>query len=168
MQNITVIAVPANAVDAEILAATEAIADHTVSGYGLNIRAGKAFNAKFDFAWYSLSGTDTSDAGKMVRQERKLFTDRLKGKGHKNPAQSWLRVRDAARIEREGKPAPEQGESGASHNRSPKLRFIEELSALYKFGQRQEDLADDCRKALTRITSALCDLGVDVGMIDAK
>lgn len=169
MQNETfVVPAVANAIDAEIQQATDLIAEHQIKGYGLNVRLGKALNTKFDFAWYELSGTDTSDAGKSVRAEKKLFTERLKAKQHPNPSQSWLRVRDAARIEREGKPAPEQGQSGASHNRSPKLRFIEELSALYKFGQRQDDLDDDCRKALTCITSALVALRVDVGMIDAK
>lgn len=167
MENI-IIATPANAIDNEIATLTEMIAEHQIKGYGLNVRLGKALNTKFDFAWYELSGTDTSDAGKLVRAERKQFTERLKAKDHPNPSQSWIRVRDAARIEREGKPAPEQGQSGASHTRSPKLRFIEELSALYKFGHRQDDLADDCRKALTKIASALIDLGVDIGMIDAK
>lgn len=158
--------------DTEILAVTDRIADHTVSGYGLNIQAGKLFNIKFaEFDWFDLSGTDTSDAGKLVRAERKKFTERLKAKGHKNPSTSWLRVREAARLERYPAPAvvsAEQGESGASHNRSPKLRFIEELSALYKFGHRQDDLADDCRKALNKVASALIDLGVDIGMLDAK
>lgn len=173
MQNETFVvpAVALNSVDAEILAVTEQIADHTVSGYGLNIRAGKAFNAKFEFDWFDLSGTDTSDHGKAVRKEKTLYTQRLKAKGHKNPNQSWLRVREAAREERYPKPVvevAEQGESGASHDRSPKRRFVEELSSLYKFAHRQDDLANDVRKALTCVTSALVALGVDVGMLDAK
>lgn len=174
MQNDTHIVIPAialNSVDAEILAVTNLIADHTVSGYGLNVRAGHAFNTKFDFDWFDLSGTDTSDAGKVVRKEKLLFTERLKAKGHKNPNQSWLRVREAARLERHPKPVvqvAEQGESGASHNRSPKLRFIEELSTLYKFGQRQDDLDNECRAALVDIASALGKLKVNIALLDAK
>lgn len=171
MQNTTVIAAPVNAIDQEIFAATEALGKHETTGYGLNIRLGKAINAKFDYDWFDLSGTDTSDQGKMVRAEKKLFVERLKAMQHKNPSQSWLRVRAAARDDRHPKPAvqvAEQGESGASHNRSPKLRFVEELSALYKFGHRQDDLDNECRAALVDIASALTKLKVNLSMLDSK
>jgi hypothetical protein len=53
----------------------------------------------------------------------------------------------------------------AKHNRSPELRNLEELTTLYKFNRRQESLSPKLAKVQQKISEALAEMGVDIGMI---
>ena len=59
----------------------------------------------------------------------------------------------------------EQGSDNAKHNRSPQLRNLEELTALFKFNRRQDSLSDELKQCQAYIAKALESLGVDIGMI---
>lgn len=145
------------------------------SSYGANKDYGRALNMKFDgFDWFSLSHLDSSDEGKAVRKEKELFFAGLKEIGHSNPSKVWKDVRDYGQVARYGAPDTpiEEGEDGevegsdnAKHNRSPELRNLEELTALYKFNRRQESLSPKIAKVQQKIAEALGEMGVDIGMI---
>jgi hypothetical protein len=163
----------------ELAAARIGAAEAQRSAYGANVRYALALNQVFAFDWFDLSGTDTSDEGKQVRAEKKMFFEALKAINpeHSNPSTIWARIRAVAKGERYPAPAKvegsdateaEQGESGASHNRSPMLRNVEELTALFKFNARQESLDDKVRKAQVKIGEALQALGVDLHLVNAK
>lgn len=145
------------------------------SNYGANVEYARLLNEKwFDFDWFDLKHTDTSDEGKAVKGEGDRFRSGIK-QWHSNPSTAWKQIRDHARIDRYGKPSVEgegvegegvEGEGeGAKHNRSPLLRNIEELTVLFKFNRKQEALTEDLRKAQGYIIQALGALHIDVTMI---
>ena len=176
-----VIVVPAvGSLETELVSARHNAAEAQRGAYGANVAYAAVLNKVFAFDWFDLSGTDTSDEGKAVRKEKLAFFEELKTVKHSNPASIWSRIRATAKEERYPKPtkvdaasgAPvteaEQGESGAKHNRSPLTRNIEELSALFKFNQKQTNLEDKVNKAQLKIAEALKCLNVDIAMLNAK
>jgi hypothetical protein len=144
-------------------------------GYGANKEYGKALNLKFEgFDWFEVSHTDSTDEGKAVRKEKELFFVGLKEIGHSNPSKVWKDVRvygKEARYGVEDTPTEEgaegevEGSDNAKHNRSPELRNLEELTTLYKFNRRQESLSPKLAKVQQKISEALAEMGVDIGMI---
>jgi hypothetical protein len=180
MENVIVVSA-ANDIATELAAARIGAAEAQRAAYGANTRYALALNQVFAFDWFDLSGTDTSDEGKQVRKEKGMFFEALKAinPDHTNPSTIWARIRSVAKLQRY--PAPtkisaeagevaeaEAGESGASHNRSPMLRNVEELTALYKFNARQESLDTKVHKAQLKIGEALQALGIDLNMVNAK
>lgn len=181
MENVNkVIATQDNVLAKELADARIGAAEAQRSAYGANVRYAGVLNQVFAFDWFDLSGTDTSDQGKQVRAEKTMFFEALKAINpeHSNPSTIWARIRSVAKLQRYPKPEPvvgedgvqqaEAGESGASHNRSPMLRNVEELTALYKFNARQESLDSKVHKAQLKIGEALQCLGVDLAMVNAK
>ena len=150
------------------------------SAYGANVEYAAELNkvfAGFSVDWFELSHTDTSAEGKAVRAEKTAYFEELKAVKHSNPSKVWGDIRKYAREEKypapdvetgEGVQQGEQGESGASHNRSPMLRYVEELTNLYKFGARQVDMPTKCHKAQIKVGEALMELGVDLHLVNAK
>jgi hypothetical protein len=145
------------------------------SSYGANKEYAKALNLKFDqFDWFEVSHTDSSDEGKAVRKEKELFFVGLKEIGHSNPSKVWADVRNYGKEARygvadapteEGEDGEVEGSDNAKHNRSPELRNLEELTTLYKFNRRQESLSPKLAKVQQKISEALAEMGVDIGMI---
>jgi hypothetical protein len=142
------------------------------SSYGANKDYGRALNMKFEFDWFEVSHTDSSDEGKAVRKEKELFFEGLKAIGHSNPSKVWKDVRGYGQEARYGvadTPTEEdvevEGSDNAKHNRSPELRNLEELTTLYKFNRRQESLSPKLTKVQQKIAEALAEMGVDIGMI---
>jgi len=148
------------------------------STYGANVDYAKLLNKKWsEFDWFELKHTDTSDEGKAVKAEGDRFRKGIKD-WHSNPSTAWKQIRDHARTDRYGKPVVEGAEGGegsgsgegessgdAKHNRSPKLRNLEELTVLFKYNRRQESLPDDLKACQGHIIKALESLGIDIGMI---
>jgi len=95
------------------------------------------------------------------------------GGNHTNKSTVWARVRKYAQEHVEGpkdKTATGEGGSesesgGAQHNRSLTLRFVEELTLLFKAGQRAQSMSDKERNAHTYIGSALGALGIDLATL---
>lgn len=181
MENVTVIQAD-DAIARELAAARLGAAEAQRAAYGANVRYAKVLNVVFSgFDWFDLSGTDTSDEGKQVRKEKGMFFEALKAinPDHSNPSTIWARIRAVAKADRYPAPAKaeaeagevteaEQGESGAKHNRSPLTRNIEDLSTLFKFNQRQDNLEDKVKRANVKIAEALRELGVDISLLNAK
>jgi hypothetical protein len=163
-------------VDAIVAEKRQGAIEAQKSSYGANVEYAKALNLKFEFDWFAVSHTDSSDEGKAVRKEKELFFVGLKEIGHSNPSKVWKDVRDYGLENRYGKAVvpSEEGENGeevaegsddAKHNRSPELRNLEELTVLYKFNRRQESLSPKLIKVQQKIAEALGEMGVDIGMI---
>lgn len=175
MENVNIISITEN----KILAALRHnVAEASRSAYGANVEYAAELNKVFSgFDWFELSHTDTSAEGKAVQAEKVALFGELKAVNHSNPSKVWADIRKYARAEKYPKPdvatgegvqQGEQGESGANHARSPMLRNVEELTALFKFNARQVDLDSRIRKAQIKIGEALTLLGVDLNMVNAK
>ena len=138
-----------------------------------------AVEGKFPAKWYDIDRSDASEAGKEVKAEKSEFYKPMKLAGHSNPSTVWARVQADGKADAqenglfgEVKPEVVEGESegegsGASHARSPMLRNIEELTALWKFNGKQTGLDPKIVKAQQKISEALQALGVDLNMINA-
>ena len=115
-----------------------------------------------------------------MKAEKGEFYKPMKLAGHSNPSTVWARVRadgkadaiarglfgEVAIESAEGEDGEGEG-SGASHARSPMLRNIEELTALWKFNGKQTGLDPKIVKAQQKISEALQALGVDLNMINS-
>jgi hypothetical protein len=167
-----------NAVDleAQIVEARQQVVESERGGYGAKKKYASLLNQKFEFNWFDVKHTDITDEGKAVRKEKDVFLGELKKIAHSNPSKIWKDVRNYGREERfpvekkldaEGNEITEveEGKSGANHNRSPMLRNVEELTALWKFNKRQESIPDNLQKATVKIGEALQALGVNLSMI---
>ena len=153
------------------------VAEATKRGYGATKEYAQGLNQVFNFAWYNIESSDQSEQGKAVKAEKAEFYKPMKAVGHANPSTVWARVRaegkaDAIAKGLFGEVATEKAEgdesegSGASHARSPMLRNIEELTALWKFNSKQTGLDPKIVKAQQKISEALTALGVDLNMIN--
>ena len=150
-----------------------AVADAVVRQYGAERKYAQALCNSLPAEWYLVEHNDKGEDAKKVHAEKKALFDVLKKAGHTNPSTVWARVRKYGQEEIEGVPETSEGESegesdsvGARHSRSPDLRLIEELSALWKFLGRQESLTDKQAQCKTHICSALLAMGVDPATID--
>jgi len=137
-----------------------------------------ALNDTFLQAWYKCQDSDTDELAKAVKAEKTEFYKPLKAIGHKNPSTIMGRVRKYALEDAQarglfGEVVPSdakgegegEGEGAGSTDRSPMLRNIEELTALYKFNRKQQSLSAELSKCQDMIVSALLALGVKVDMI---
>lgn len=149
------------------------VADAVVRSYGAERAYAVALNGQFGFDWFDIEAADVSEQAKPVHAEKTALYKVLKAASHSNPSTVWARIRKYGREEKypkvegsgDGEGSGEGEGSGASHARSPMLRNVEELSALYKFNARQESLPKQVHAAQTFIVSALRELGIDVSTL---
>ena len=150
------------------------VATLTASSYGKMREYAVALNGFLPAYWHEVEANDTSEGAQCVHEEKKALYAELKKVKHSNPSTIWARVRkygaeEVAKAEAQARlEAGEEGEgegegAGASPNRSLRLRFIEELTKLYKAGKREGSaLEGDLKNAHTFIASALAEIGVDL------
>lgn len=165
MSDVIVVSPTANAV---IETLRNNVAEANVRAYGAEREYGIALCSVLPAEWYSVEHRDTSADAKLVHAEKKALFDVLKKANHTNPSTVWARVRKYAQEHIEGVPEQKEGESesaGAQPNRSLTLRFVEELTLLYKAGKRADSMSDKERSAHTYIASALGALGIDIGSL---
>jgi hypothetical protein len=149
----------------------QAVADAVVRAYGAERAYAVQLNSVFGFDWFEVEASDVAESAKPVHAEKGELYKVLKAAKHSNPSTVWARIRKYGREEKypkavtEGEGSGEGGDSQAGNTRSPMLRNVEELSALYKFNARQESLPDAVKNAQTFIVSALRELGIDVSLI---
>ncbi len=149
----------------------QAVADAVVRAYGAERAYAVQLNSVFGFDWFEVEAADVNESAKPVHAEKGELYKVLKAAKHSNPSTVWARIRKYGREEKypkaegEGSGEGEGGDSQAGNTRSPMLRNVEELSALYKFNARQESLPDAVKNAQTFIVSALRELGIDVSLI---
>ena len=148
-----------------------AVAEATVRAYGAEREYAIALCGTLPFAWYSVEHSDKAETAKPVHAEKKALFKVLNAAKHTNPSTVWARVRKYAQEHLEGKPESEgaegaEGESvGAKARRSLTLRFVEELTTLYKAGKNAEAMSDKEQNAHTYIASALKALGIELSTI---
>lgn len=141
---------------------------------GLNTYFASAFPG-LNLAWYEVDRSDKSDMAKASRAEMTALSEALKASGYSNPAVVTGRVKKYAAEEHaalvraqaaEAGEVMDEGSNGAGPKaRSPELRFIEELTKLYKFGLKTDSLSQKCEAAMEDISCALKSMGVDAGAI---
>ena len=162
-------------------------------GYGATREYGKVLNDIFPKQagaiahWFDVEHTFKDDFSNAVNKEKGEFYKELReamknNEGETNPSVYWKRIRTAGREERLGKPVTpsaelvegsenevNEGASGVEGSaRSPNLRYIEELTRLYKFGERTENLPAKVAEAHKFVIKGLEALGVQVNMIETK
>ena len=152
------------------------VAEAHKRGYGAVKEYAQGLNQVFPFAWYNIEAQDQSEQGKAVKAEKGEFYKPMKQAGHANPSTVWARVRAEGKADAIAKglfgevasaEGEAEGEGNATHARSPMLRNIEELTALWKFNGKQTGLDPKIVKAQQKISEALTALGVDLNMINA-
>lgn len=146
------------------------VAEANVRAYGAEREYAQALCAALPAEWYLVEHRDTSESAKPVHAEKKALFEVLKKANHTNPSTVWARVRKYAQEYIEGENKPADGETatestGAQPNRSLTLRFVEELTLLFKAGRRAESMSDKERAAHTYIGSALGALGIDLATL---
>jgi hypothetical protein len=155
----------------EISALRNDVAAGVVRQYGVERRYAVALNVMFGtFDWFKVEASDKSEQAKPVHAEKGELYKALKEAKHTNPSTVWARIRKLANEERHGKAEDAKGDAdskeaagdtGASHERSPMLRNIEELTALYKYNIRKDaEIPAQVRSAQVHIAKALEALGV--------
>ena len=163
-----------------------AVAETVKRQYGAERDYAVALNAEFTFAWFDIEASDKSETAKPVHAEKSELFKVLHAAKHSNPSTVWARIRkygsaEATKVGTHGKPLPaydaegnpitevDAGESGGANNtRSPMLRNIEDLVALFKFNGRQESLEQKIIKAQVKIGEALQELGLDLANLPTK
>lgn len=150
--------------------------------YGSHIRIAAKLNDLLPFAWYDLDPKEVSDDAKALKPHKDALYAALKKAGHTNPSVPFGRMRDYGRNLRaglapngktlaDGSPLPNnvseegEGEGANPAKRSPMLRNVEELTALWKFNDKQADLPAKIADAQKHIVAALAALGIDVRTI---
>jgi hypothetical protein len=128
--------------------------------------------------------TFKDDFSLAVNAEKKLFYTALNNKAKEkgaitNPSTYWARIRKAGKEERLGTMSDEiagegseggdlinEGASGESKERSPQLRYVDELTSLYKYGERKgSELPANLLEVHALVGKALEACGVKLNMI---
>lgn len=163
-----------NNVRPELVEARTACADAIVRGYGATRVYAHAMNAEFGTAWFVGEETEA------VKAEKSAFYAVLKAGNHSNPSMVWGRLKkESAKIVAEAAEAAKKAEGGegeeaeesegsgkAKHTRSPQLRYVEDLTGLYKMGKREmHSLTDAQKRAHALIAGALAEIGVDIALL---
>jgi hypothetical protein len=159
-----VIASPAaDAAPSNIVELRDAVGDAVKRQYGATRAYAIALCEWLPADWFEVEHNSLKEEDKPVLAEAKAFRASLKAAGHSNPSVMWTRVRAEGKAHMHG-PA-EESATGPKPQRSFQLRLIEELTALFKAGKREESLSDQQQNAMTGIASALSALGVDISAI---
>jgi hypothetical protein len=169
MSDVTIV----GAVSQSIAVLRSNVAEANVRAYGAEREYAEALCSVLPAEWYLVEHRDTSEPAKAVHKEKQDLFTVLKAAKHTNPSTVWARVRKYAQEHCEGpkgETATGEGEgegesSGAQPNRSLTLRYVEELTLLFKAGNRAESKTDKERNAHTYIGSALAALGIDLATL---
>ena len=176
-----------NAVSSALVSKRLALAEANASSYGAMREYAIELNNQFaslSLDWYSVEHKDNGAEANLVHAEKnelyKALHNAHPSKKHPNPSVVWARVRQYG--SEETRIASGQFESGtdemlndvlessgtARHTRSLSLRMIEELTTLFKAGQkstRDGTITTKETEALTYVSSALASLGIDISSI---
>jgi hypothetical protein len=149
----------------------QGVAESVKRAYGAERAYAQALNASFGFDWFNVEANDTSVEAKTVHAEKKELFAALKAVEHTNPSTVWARIRKYGKAEKypqaEGAEGEAEGEAegAGNRNKSPMVRNIDDLLALYKFNMRQDGLPPQVASAQVYIVKALEALGVDLALI---
>ena len=138
--------------------------------------------ASLSITWFTVEANDNGAEQNLIHAEKKalytaLHANHPSGK-HPNPSVVWARVRTYGAEElkqafdtvegEEGEEGEGESSGGARHTRSLSLRLIEELTTLFKAGQkatRDGTITNKEAEAQTHVGFALYALGVDTNSL---
>lgn len=166
-----VVSLPQSVIEARIrLVAAES------KSYGARVDYAVELNNMAGAAWYR----DGAEKLITVETEKSNLYNALKAAKHSNPSKVWGDVKKYALIDAqerglfgEVKPEPvAQGEGESTGNanvnapRAPRVRYLEELTSLYSFGEREKAfLPDDLKEVHLLISKCLGIMKVNLSMI---
>jgi hypothetical protein len=147
--------------------------------YGSHIKIAAKFNNLMQFAWFDMASTEKSENAKVLKAHKTELYAAFKSAGHSNPSVPFKRICDYGRnlanglapsgkTTIDGEPVEQADESDGAGPapRSAMLRNVEELTALWKFNDKQgKDLPAKVKVAQGHIEAALKALGLDVATI---
>jgi hypothetical protein len=187
LENDTMNTITQSVVSVNVAAAREEAAGAAVRGYGAireySITLNEAF-AGLSVAWFTIEHTAKGAEAELIHAEKRAFFKALNDKHPKgkypNPSTIWARVRKSGQEElalafgsaeadgAEGADTEAEGSGNARHAKSLTLRYIDELTTLYKAGRRAERdgvITSKEAQAHVHIASALGALGIDIAQI---
>lgn len=153
--------------------------DASKQAYGSHIKIAAKYNNLMPFAWFDMSPTEKSENAKVLKAHKTELYAAFKSAGHSNPSVPFKRICDYGRnlanglapsgkTTIDGIPVEQSDESDGAGPapRSAMLRNVEELTALWKFNDKQGgDLPAKVAAAQKHIEAALKVLGLDVATI---
>jgi len=156
--------------------ARQAVASAIVSTYGALGRYASMLNTLHSNNWFEVKHFDKSEEAQPINNEKKEFYKALRDANHTNPSVIWARVCAFGKAEKYGAiDAEEQTEGNEGNeeqtegndsekapNRSPMLRNIEELVALWKFNNKNDALSPALCEVQDLLTKALKVLNVNI------
>jgi hypothetical protein len=186
MQLNQVTSVIASLVAERRVAAAEAAAGMGSAEREYGLALSEAF-AGLSVQWFTIEHTAKGAEANLVHDEKAAYFKELHSRHpsgkYPNPSVPWARVRKyasdayreslkaAAAEAGEAVPteAAEAAEStGARHRKSLSLRYVDDLTGLFKAGRRAEKdgtINERERQALIHITSALSAMGIDINTL---
>jgi hypothetical protein len=164
-----------------------AVAEALASSYGAQRVYGETLNSVLPRFWFDVEHNMTGETAKTTKIEKEALYVVLKAAKHANPSVIWGRIRTYGReayhlaetaerhatmtfeevtAELEAEAAAKVAEAG-SRNKSPKVRNLDELVALYKFNDRLPvaALTDEIVEVQKLIVLALKALGYKFELI---
>jgi len=179
MTNTTVVdGVDLNVTDVTLNVILADMVEATNKAYGAHIRIAAKFNQLMNFAWFDIAPNEKSEANKTLQGYKAALYAALKLAGHTNPSVPFKRICDYGRnlanglapngkttIDGQPVEAASDSDGAAPAPRSAMLRNVEELTALWKFNDKQDGLPAKVALAQKHIEAALKALGLDVATI---
>lgn len=169
-----------NVVEVSLSTLLTEMVEATSKAYGSHIRIAAKFNNLLDFCWYDVAPTEKSIYADRLKPHKTELYAALKAAGHTNPSVPFKRICDYGRnlanglapngkTTIDGQPVEQEAaesDGAAPAPRSAMLRNVEELTALWKFNDKQgKDLPAKVKVAQGHIEAALKALGLDVATI---
>jgi hypothetical protein len=160
--------------------ARNAVASAITSTYGALGRYASLLNSLHSNDWFEVKHFDKSAEAQPINNEKKAFYIALREAKHTNPSVIWARVCAFGKAEKYGAIDSEESTEGNEGNeeqaegvkiekaepRSPMLRNIEELVALWKFNNKNDALPKALCEVQDLITQALKVLNVNIANLD--
>ena len=170
-----------NVADVSLASILAEMIEASKQAYGSHIKIAAKFNELMPFDWFDINHNEKSENNKILKTFKLPLYAALKEAGHTNASVPYGRMCEYGRNIRnglspngkatlDGQPV-EQGEGesdgAAPAPRSAMLRNVEELTALWKFNDKQDALPAKVKRAQIKIVEALAELGLDVANIAA-
>jgi hypothetical protein len=146
--------------------------------YGSHIKIAAKYNNLMQFAWFDLAPTEKSENAKTLKAHKAELYEAFRKAGHTNPSVPFKRICNYGRnlanglapsgkTTIDGVPVEQADESDGAGNapRSIMLRYVEELTTLWKAADKLDNLPAKVAAAQKDVEAALKKLGLDVANI---
>ena len=166
--NAITITIPNNVSPQQVADARAEFVSSVSSNYGAGRQYAAMLVGSLGTEWTELAHDAKGPAGDAMREERDALYALLKAAGHSNPSVKWKQIKGyALELLKKDEPKAEgEGSDKAKHTRSPQLRYVEDLTGLYKMGKREmKNLSDAQREVHTLVAAALGKLGIDISQL---